>query len=282
MTDVDGSARESHALDTSKAHPARRYDYWLGGKDNFQADRDSGDAIEARFPAIRLAVIENRRFLGRAARYLAGEAGIRQFLDIGTGLPTAENVHQVVQRIEPTACVVYADNDPLVLSHARALLTSSPEGTTEYIDADLRDPEKILSAARRTLDFTQPVALMLVSILHFISDDTAARRAVRALVDALPAGSYVVLAHATGDFMPAEQADELVAADRRVEFGFRSREQVLAFVEGFELVEPGIVTVAEWRPDPTEQPLPAPEDTAIWALVARKGRPTGGKTTQAG
>jgi S-adenosyl methyltransferase len=260
-------------LDTTRAHPARRYDYWLGGKDNFAADRESGDMVAAQFPGIRIAVVENRKFLRRAVTWLT-ERGIRQFLDVGTGLPTADNTHEVAQRIAPESRVLYVDNDPLVLAHARALLTSDPRGATAYIDADLREAQTILSAPElaATLDLSQPVALMLVSVLHFITDDAVAHQAVRTLRDALPAGSYVVLSHATNDFMPQQAVEGIAAADRatRVDFGFRTREQILAFVDGLQLAEPGITSTAEWRPEPSDDPLPAREDTAGWCLVARK------------
>ncbi len=192
-----GAAR----IDMTRPHPARRYDYWLGGKDNFQADRDAAEAIAAVFPSIRTAARENRAFMQRAVRFLAAEAGIRQFLDIGTGLPTANNVHDVAQGIAPESRIVYVDNDPLVLTHARALLTSSDEGATAYIDADVRNPEKILSdpAVQNTLDLSQPVALLLVAILHFIEDDDDPYGIVKRLFSALPAGSYLVLSHATFD-----------------------------------------------------------------------------------
>jgi hypothetical protein len=260
-------------LDTTRAHPARRYDYWLGGKDNFAPDRESGDMVAAQFPAIRTAVVENRKFLRRAVSYLA-EQGIAQFLDIGTGLPTADNTHEVAQRLNPAARVVYVDNDPLVLTHARALLTSDPRGRTAYIDADLTEPERILSqpAVRDVLDLTQPIALMLVSVLHFVTDDAVARHAVRVLVDAIPSGSYLVMSHATNDFMPEQAVEGIRAADQatRVDFGFRSHDQILAFVEGLEPVEPGTVSTAEWRPESSDAPLPARRDTAGWCVVARK------------
>ena len=260
-------------LDTTRAHPARRYDYWLGGKDNFAADRESGDRVAEQFPAIRTAVIENRRFLNRAVTYLAGQ-GIRQFLDIGTGLPTARNVHQVAQELHPDSCVVYVDNDPLVLAHARALLTSDPRGRTAYIDADLTAPHRILDdpALHATLDLTRPTALMLVSVLHFVTDDAVAHHAVRTLIDAMPPGAYVVLSHATNDFMPPEAVERIGEIDRasRVEFAFRSRAEIMTFVEGLDLVEPGMVSTAEWRPAASDGPPPPRQDTAGWCVVARK------------
>jgi len=197
-------------LDVTTAHPARRYDYWLGGKDNFAADRTSGDAIEKVFPGIRTAAVENRRFLHRAVRTLV-DAGVRQFLDIGTGLPTADNTHQVAQRLAPRSRVLYVDNDPLVLCHARALLTSDPCGATSYLQADLRRPEQILAdpALTGTLDLTQPIGLLLVAILHFLPDTDQAMAAVRTLMDALTPGSYLVISHATYDPLPANTVDAL-------------------------------------------------------------------------
>jgi S-adenosyl methyltransferase len=260
-------------LDTSRAHPARRYDYWLGGKDNFAADRESGDMVAAQFPAIRTAVIENRKFLGRAVSYLV-EQGIAQFLDIGTGLPTANNVHEVAQRVRPESRIVYVDNDPLVLVHARALLTSHPAGKTAYVDADLTEPDRVLNdpALRDTLDLSKPTALMLVSVLHFVTDDAVAYRAVRTLVDAMPSGSYLVLSHATNDFMPPRTVEGIAEVDRttRVDFGFRGLNAIRAFADGLELVEPGVVSTSEWRPAPGDHPLPSREETAGWCLVARK------------
>ena len=260
------------ALDTTTAHVARVYDYWLGGKDNFAADRQYGDDLEKRVPDIRTAALMNRLFLGRAVRYLAGEAGIRQFLDIGTGLPTANNTHQVAQAIAPTSRVVYTDNDPLVLVHARALLTSSPVGKTAYIDADLRKPTDILDAPELagTLDLREPTAVMLVAVLHLIADDAVAYPAVEALVKALPSGSYLVMSHATADFWPAEKAAAANAtnAAHRVEFRFRSQAEVARFFNGLHMVEPGIVPVAEWRPG-GEGPSAGREQANIWAGVAQ-------------
>src|SRR5690242_9968851 len=207
MAAQTGREGKLDAIDTTVAQPARRYNYWLGGKDNFAVDRESGDIIAKTFPTIRLAAIENRRFLQRATRFLAAEAGIRQFLDIGTGLPTADNTHEVAQRVTPDARIVYVDNDPLVMVHARALLNSSPEGRTAYIQDDLNRPGDILSnpTLRETLDLDQPVGLMLIAVLHFIHRDGAARPIVRELLDALPSGSYLVATHATSDFGTPEQ-----------------------------------------------------------------------------
>ncbi|MCU7730412.1 SAM-dependent methyltransferase [Actinoplanes sp. KI2] len=260
-------------LDTSKAHVARVYDYWLGGKDNFEADRAYGDALEARVPSIRLTCRMNRQFLGRAVSFLTADAGIRQFLDIGTGLPTADNTHQVAQRIAPAARVVYTDNDPLVLVHARALLTSSPEGRTAYIDADVRDPGAILEAKEltETLDLTEPVAVMLIAVLHLVTDDAVAYPAISTIFDAMPSGSYLVISHATGDFWPQEQVDAANATNQahNVDFRFRTRSEVARFLTGLDLVDPGIVPVAEWRAGP-DSVVPPSAESNIWAAVAKK------------
>ncbi len=236
--------RLSRQLNTSVAHPARRYDYWLGGKDNFPADREAGDAVAAAFPSVRVGVIENRRFLCRAVRFLAEEVGIRQFLDIGTGIPTSPNVHEVAQSIAPESHVVYVDNDPIVLVHARALLTSSPEGATAYIDADLREPDKIIGHPELlgALDLQQPVALMLVAILHFIVDADDPYGIVARLVEALPSGSYMVVSHVTNDLMPPGVFERIDAANVAggIPFRFRTRDEFARFFEGLELVPPGI------------------------------------------
>jgi hypothetical protein len=261
------------SIDPTKPHPARRYNYWLGGKDNFQADRDAGDAIADVFPHIRTAARENRAFMQRAVRHLAGEAGVRQFLDIGTGLPTADNVHDVAQTIAPQSRIVYVDNDPLVLSHARALLTSSDEGATAYIDADIRDPEKILSASavRDTLDWSQPIALLLVAILHFVEDHEDPHGIVNRLVGALPAGSYLVLSHATFDPLDPETiaAMDAVNASIKPRFSPRPLREVAPFFDGLELLEPGIVSVSDWRPEPGPRPTAA--EATGYGAVARVG-----------
>jgi S-adenosyl methyltransferase len=260
-------------IDTTVAHPARRYDYWLGGKDNFAADRESGDAVAAAFPTVRTAAIENRRFLRRAVTYLAREVGIRQFLDIGTGIPTANNTHQVAQSIAPQSRIVYVDNDPIVLVHARALLTSSAEGATAYLDADLRDPKAILAHPdlRRTIDLSAPVGLMLVAILHFVPDEDRPYDAVARLVEAMPSGSYLTATHATNDYMPPETSTAVNAADRatRVSFQFRSREEFARFFAGLDLVPPGIVSVSEWHTDDEDTPRPSAAETAVYGGMAR-------------
>ena len=262
-------------IDPNTAHPARRYNYWLGGKDNFAADRASADAIEAVYPHIRTAALENRRFLQRAVRHLVREAGIRQFLDIGTGLPTADNTHEVAQSIDPSARVVYIDNDPLVLTHARALLTSDPAGATAYLDADLRRPGDILSNPQLTevLDLTQPVALLLVAVLHFIGDDDEAYDTVRTLVDALPPGSHVVITHATADLIPVDTTRKLTATNTgRGDITGRARAQFARFFDGLELVEPGLVVVSRWRAETGSTP-PPDEHVSVYGAVARKPAP---------
>ena len=261
------------AIDTSVPHSARRYNYWLGGKDNFAVDRQSGDEIERLFPTVRVMAVANRRLLQRVVRFLTADAGVRQFLDIGTGLPTADNTHEVAQRIAPESHILYVDNDPLVLVHARALLTSTDAGETAYLEADLRDPGSIVRhpQLRATLDLSQPVGLLLFAVLHFVPGQGEARGIVEQLVDVLPSGSYLVASHATQDFSPPE----LVAAYRklldngRADVWPRDRDEFTALFDGLELVGPGVVPAGEWRPDPGE-PLPVRQDVGLWAAVARK------------
>ncbi|WP_221327015.1 SAM-dependent methyltransferase [Actinoplanes sp. L3-i22] len=263
---------QNSIIDTSVAHPARRYQYWLGGKDNFAADRESGDAIEKLHPYIRLSARENRWFLHRAVRYLAKEAGVRQFLDIGTGLPLTPNTHEVAQTVEPAARIVYVDNDPLVLSHARALLTSHPAGRTAYIDADLTDPAKILGGPTLTnvLDLREPVGLLLVAVLHFLPDDVQAYTAVNTLMQALPAGSYLAASHATYDFMDADVTRAFTTKSVTGAEGFigRSRTKFLRFFDGLDLVNPGVTAVSDWRRDSAD--TPKAEDVSVYGAVAIK------------
>ncbi|MHA5053799.1 SAM-dependent methyltransferase [Streptomyces sp. SD15] len=245
-------------IDTTKAHPARVYDVFLGGKDNYPVDREAAAAALAANPRGYLDVRHNRDFLRRAVTTLTQEAGIRQFLDIGTGLPTQENVHQTAQRITPDARVVYVDNDPVVLAHARALLAGGPEGETDYIDADLKQPAQILEGAAKTLDFDQPIALVLVAVLHFIEDEEA-YPIVRELVDALPSGSRLVLSHLTEDLNPENiRAVQRTYTERGFTFVLRSKAEVERFFteNGLELDEPGVVPAHHWRPDGA---VPAPE-----------------------
>jgi hypothetical protein len=266
----DSGARGIYGFDARVAHPARVYDYWLGGKDNFEADRIAGEATIAAYPAIRASARANRAFLARSARYLAAEAGIRQFLDIGTGLPTANNTHEVAQSIAPQSRIVYVDNDPLVLSHARALLTSSPEGVTAYLDADLRDTDKILAQAANTLDFAQPVAIMLLAIVHYIPDLAEAQRIVARLISAVPSGSYLTMSHAASDISPEAMAEMIRRMNQHLAEGNhvgRPREVVAQFFDGLELLEPGVVKVTEWRP---ESKTEAEGPTSLWGGVARK------------
>jgi len=262
-------------IDITKPHPARTWDYYLGGKDNFAADRAVADKVIAAWPGMRVSARENRKFLGRAVRYLAGEAGIDQFLDIGSGLPTAQNVHEVAQAINPKARVVYADNDPLVLVHARALLTSSPEGKCAYIHADLREPEKIISAPAtlETLDFTRPIALILAAIVHFLLPEDDPAGIIKTLVDALPSGSYVAASHGSTEYGTQEEADAVIrliqasgvpiAPRNSTDFGH------LVF-DRLNLVAPGVVLLPEWRPDPGGGPRPGAREIGMNAGVARK------------
>jgi hypothetical protein len=270
---LDDADPRPNAIDTSVAHPARRYNYWLGGKDNFAADRESADEIERHFPGMRIGVRANRDFLGRAVTFLTAEAGLRQFLDIGTGLPTADNTHEVAQRIAPDARIVYVDNDPLVMTHARALLTSSPEGQTAYLERDLRAPETILDAdlLQATLDLTRPIALMLIAVLHFVPGEGTAEPIVRRLIDALPSGSYVAATHFTMDFMPPEDKAvyQQILASGRADTWPRDRAEFTALFDGLELVDPGVVAVSEWRPAAGTE-LPDRRNVGILAAVGRK------------
>jgi hypothetical protein len=259
----------SSRIDTTVAHPARRYNYWLGGKHNFAADRESADAVAAVFPSIRIAALENRAFLRRAVTFLTAEAGVRQFLDVGTGLPAADSTHEVAQRSAPESRVVYIDNDPLVMVHARALLTSgSGVGVTDYVEADVRTPDTILEAAARTLDFGQPVALMLVAVLHFISHDDDPYGIVTRLVGALTPGSYLVISHATSDYLDDKHLAD-IASGRFGPFWPRSREWVARFFDGLELLPPGLISVAHWRADSEPQPRPTAAEAATHCAVAR-------------
>lgn len=262
----------TRSIDATVAHPARRYNYWLGGKDHFAADRESGDAIEKLYPHIRKAAVENRKFLHRVVRYLTAEAGVRQLLDIGPGLPTADNTHEVAQRIIPAARIVYVDNDPLVLIHARALLTSAPHGRTAYIEADLREPERILTdpVFTNTLNLKEPVALLLIAVLHFLPDTEQAYAVVKTLVDALPTGSFLAASHATNDLLPPETAHSLATENipGRGTFTARTRPQFHRFFDNLELQPPGIEVVSRWRPD--SQDTPFPDQVSVYGGLACK------------
>ena len=258
-------------IDSSVPHIARVYDYWLGGKDNFIADRELAEEIIAVYPNIVFSVRANREFLVRTVRFLVSECGIRQFLDIGTGIPTANNTHEVAQRLEPSSRIVYVDNDPIVLTHAQALLRSHPDGVCDYIDADLNGPAAILAAAARTLDFSQPVAVMLIAAIHFVLDDDAARDIIATLMAACPPGSYLAITHAASDINPAQVSEmtrrlnESALAEKRIT---RDRAGVTRLFGGCELVEPGVVRVPEWRP---ESELDAKTPSGLWGGVAWKG-----------
>jgi hypothetical protein len=238
-------------LDTGVPHSARLWNYWLGGKDNFASDRAAGDEIAKRFPSIIDLAVADRAFLRRVVRFFVEQEGIRQILDIGTGLPTADNTHQVAQSIAPDTRIVYVDNDPLVLTHARALLTSTDEGATDYIEADLNDPAGILREAGRTLDFSRPVAVTLLGIVHFIRDYEESLRVVRQLVDALPSGSYLTIAHGCNDINRAE-ADDIVNfwnEHGTPKIVYRSAVEIARYFDGMELLAPGVVPCSRWRPD---------------------------------
>jgi O-methyltransferase involved in polyketide biosynthesis len=255
-------------FDTSVPHIARVYDYWLGGKDNFAADRQLGERTLAAYPNLVYSVRANRAFLARAVRFLAAEAGIRQFLDIGTGIPTADNAHEVAQRVAPESRIVYVDNDPIVLSHAQALLTSKPEGACAYIDADLRDPAAILAAAADTLDFARPVAVMLITVLQFARDDEVGA-IVRRLADGCAPGSFVTISHPASD-IDAEPHQEMVRRMNQSltdKVTLRDRAGVTRLFDGLDLVEPGVVRAPEWRPS---SDLAAASPAVLWAGMARK------------
>ncbi|WP_254716655.1 SAM-dependent methyltransferase [Actinomadura sp. WMMB 499] len=264
MNDIPG-------IDTTVPTSARIWNYWLGGKDNYPVDREVGDAIARIHPDIVSLARHDRAFLGRAVRYLAGETGIRQFLDIGTGLPTQDNTHEVAQRVAPESRIVYADNDPLVLAHARALLTSAPEGMTAYIDADLRDPENIVAEAAESLDFTEPIAVMLIGILPHIVDDAEATSIVRRLIEPLPSGSHFVLVHDTADFHGRSVLDAMAKFEEEGGQPLCARDhgQIEALMDGLDLVPPGIVSTTRWRVD-LDDPWGEAEQVAHYGAVGRK------------
>ncbi|MFI6106227.1 SAM-dependent methyltransferase [Streptomyces sp. NPDC051310] len=235
-------------IDTSKPHSARFWNYFVGGKDHYEVDRELGDHIKEIFPGLVDVARASRRFLGRAVRHLAEERGIRQFLDIGTGLPTADNTHEVAQRVAPDARIVYVDNDPLVLAHARALLTSTPQGRTAYVDADLYRPDAVVEAAAATLDLSRPVGLVILNTLGHVADHAEARRLVSRLMAALPSGSHLVIGDSTATSEGMVAASEAYNASGAVPYHVRSVEEIAGFFEGLDLVEPGIVPVTRWRP----------------------------------
>jgi hypothetical protein len=260
-------------IDTSKPHPARMYDFFLGGKDNFAADRETAQRALQAWPTIRTAARENRAFIGRAVTYLAKEAGITQFLDLGSGLPSVGNVHEVAQKVMPSARVLYVDNDPIVLAHGRALLTSRPEGRCAYIHADIRDPRAILAnpVTRETLDFRQPIALVIAALLHFISDEDEPDKIISTLVDALPSGSYVIASHGTAEYSPqGTQGLVRAYAQGGILAKARAADEFADLVfKGLTLVPPGVVLVSQWRPEPGAI-LPSAAEVGSNGGVARK------------
>jgi hypothetical protein len=261
---------DAQRLDTGTAHIARVYDYWLGGKDNFAADRAAGDEALEAFPGLISSVRANRAFLARTVRYLVGERGIRQFLDIGTGIPASNNTHVVAQSVAPEARVVYVDNDPMVLAHARALLGGGgPHGATDYIDADLRDTGRILEIAGRTIDFTEPVAVMLIAVLHLIRDEDNPGQIIGELMAAVPPGSSLSISHVPNDMHMGQMSDMSDRLNRLLAqpSTYRSRAEVTSFFDGLELVEPGVTPIQQWRPDTPEE---ASAVAAMWGGVAFK------------
>ncbi|MEV4626873.1 SAM-dependent methyltransferase [Micromonospora sp. NPDC049523] len=271
MTETSGSTVEPPKIDPSVSHSARIWNFWLGGKDNFAVDRQIGEQFQDLFPDIVPIARGSREFLSRAVTYLAGQVGIRQFLDIGTGLPTVDNTHEVAQRVAPQSRIVYVDNDPMVLSHARALLAGTPQGVTEYVDASLHDPDRILDAAQRaTLDFDQPVGLILMNILGHVPDLDEARSIVRRLMAALPAGSHLVVADGTNvvDGAAFEAAIAVWNASGSLPYHLRTPDEIGTYFDGLELVEPGVVSCPLWRPDPTDPTPRRPVDE--FGAVGRK------------
>lgn len=260
----DSQADLQARLDTEHPHSARIWNYLLGGKDNFASDRRAADAVLAQMPEIADFARAGRGFLTRAVNFLAGEVGIRQFLDLGTGLPTADNTHELAQRVAPESRIVYVDNDPLVLVHARALMTSTAEGVTSYVDADVRSPETILAAARETLDFSRPVAVMMIGILGHVADSDNPARIVRTFIDALAPGSYLAINDSI--VTPENYSAVETAQNEGANYHLRTVEQITGFFDGLELVEPGVVSTPQWRPDPDTDP----EDLAVYCGLARK------------
>jgi ubiquinone/menaquinone biosynthesis C-methylase UbiE len=255
-------------IDTSVPHSARIWNYWLGGKDNYPVDEEAGDAYTAVFPGIVTIARSSRAFLRRNITYLVSEAGIRQFLDVGTGLPTANNTHQVAQRIAPETRIVYVDNDPMVLSYARALLHSTPQGATAYVDANVMEPDRILAAAAETLDLTRPTALILSNILGHVADHDQARSIVTRLMDALPSGSYLSINDGSQGIDPIfEQAQDAYNESGAVPYILRTVDQITAYFDGLDLIDPGVVSVPLWRPDSTS---PAPEPIGEHGGLAHK------------
>ena len=268
--DPDAGREPPAGIDTSVPQTARIWNHWLGGKDNYAADREVGDNMLKVMPDLVPIARASRYFLARAVRYLAGEVGIRQFLDVGTGLPTVDNTHEVAQRVAPESRIVYVDNDPLVLAHARALLTSSPKGVTDYVDADARDPEAILTGAAETLDFSRPVALMLLGVLGHITDDDDAKSVTDRLLAGLAPGSHLVVDDGTNVIRGEEheEAARIWNESAKPPYRLRTPEEIAGFFDGLELVEPGVVSCPLWRPD--HSPFEAPVEVDIFCAVGRK------------
>jgi len=268
--DSAGSYRRPAAIDTTVPHSARIWNYWLGGKDNYEVDRMAGDQFIQAFPEIAVIARASRAFMGRAIRYLAAGPGVRQFLDIGTGLPTFDSTHEIAQQVAPESRIVYVDNDPVVLLHAQTLLVSAPEGATAYIDADMREPQRIVAAAAETLDFRQPVAVIFLGVLGHVPDDDEAVSIVRRVMDAVPSGSYLVLADGT-NVVHGEQGE--VAQDEYNESGaepytLRSPGQLARFFDGLDMVAPGLVSVPRWHPEPSV--IGIPDELDQFGGVGRK------------
>jgi S-adenosyl methyltransferase len=263
------SGHEPTDIDSSRPQSARIWNYWLGGKDHYPVDREAGDEVRARIPDIADGARAERAFLVRVVRYLVSEVGIRQFLDIGTGLPTLSNTHEVAQATAPECRIVYVDNDPLVLAHARALLTSTPEGVTDYLHADLRDPETILSEAARVLDFSQPVGLMLLGVVNHIIDSDEAYSIVNRLAAVLPSGSYLVLSHSTAEVHGESMLEVMRQLNERggTPIRARTRQELIRFFDGMELLDPGVVSCSFWRPDPVQ--LGTPVEVYLFGGVGR-------------
>jgi trans-aconitate methyltransferase len=265
---TDGSPEPRREIDVTVAHPARIWDYWLGGKDNFAADREVSAQLLSVMPDWIVFARADREFLGRAVRYLAGEAGIRQFLDIGTGIPTRDNTHEVAQRVAPESRVVYVDNDPVVLAHAEALLVNTPPGMTDYLDADLNRPDEILRGAARTLEFSKPIAVTLLGILEFVTDN--AYGILQRLMGSMVPGSHLVIAHPTTDIDEAAMrtVQQIWNDSGAVPARFRSHAEFSRFFDGMELLEPGVVSLTQWRPDPGT--LYADRQLGFYCAVGRK------------
>ena len=264
-------------FDVNRPHPARIYGYWLGGKDNFKADRDAGDELAGKLPSLPVTARANRGFMVRVVRHLTAGLGIRQFLDIGAGLPARPNLHEVAQGTAPAARVVYADNDPLVLVHARALLTSTLEGATRHLDADLHHPGAVIEQARRLLDFSQPVAVTLLAILHLFPDDAEVRQILKELTESLCSGSALAVSVATGHSDPAgARAAQAVAVKHGLSVALRSKAEVAGMLAGLDVLDPGVMLVHRWRPNPAD-PDVDDRDVHLWgAVTVKPGTPANG------